>query len=387
MLEIHLKTNNQNILTYNSTCLSQNTKTLKQLCGKKIKKAKDINLPGLNKIYFKKNSKTKNQNQKRHGILLSNCKVFNVKSDYKIEVEQKTIDSSNLIDSQTKMSLGEKSFDTNIVNISSVFSSSINIETFENNSSCLKLTNENNDMDFEIEKNNLRLYHCINQIYSSTMITDYQNQRLMFLKIQNEINEKNRAILISWMLSLSLSVKLIYETFFLACRILDSYSCKAAIPINKYQLIGIGSLIIAMKFIEIRPPNISNLLILIKNQYSVKDVLEIENEILQVLDFKIPRDTIYNLFELLAKSQKIKKHIFNMSTVFLVSAIFDQRVFDFGIVSIIKGVVDLAQKVCKDKSDFCDNSSNKVLNKFLVHLIKNLEKASLVAVRKLYLAN
>lgn len=387
MLEIHLKTNNRNILAYNSTCLSQNTKTLKQLCGKKIKKNKDINLPVLNKIYIKKNLKIKNQNQKRHRILLSNCKVLNVKSDYKIEVEQKTIDSSNLIDSQIKISHVEKSFDNNIVNMSSIFSSSINIETLENNSSCLKLSNENNDMCFETEKSNLRLYHCINQIYSSTMITDYQNQRLMFLKIQNEINEKNRAILISWILSLSLSVKLIYETFFLACRILDSYSCKVTIPINKYQLIGIGSLIIAMKFIEIRPPNISNLLILIKNQYSVKEILEIENEILKVLEFKIPRDTIYNLFELIAKSQKIKKHIFNMSTVFLVSAIFDQRVFDFGIVPIIKGVVDLAQKVCKDKSDFCDNSNNAVLNKFLVHLIKNLEKASLVAVRKLYLAN
>ena len=62
MLEIHLKTNNQNILAYNSTCLSQNTKTLKQLCGKKIKKNKDINFPESNKIYVKKKSKIKIKN-------------------------------------------------------------------------------------------------------------------------------------------------------------------------------------------------------------------------------------------------------------------------------------------------------------------------------------
>ena len=94
-----------------------------------------------------------------------------------------------------------------------------------------------------------------------------------FMKLQTEINDKMRAILIDWLIDVHLNFKLSTETLFLTINLIDRYVSKKLIGKNKFQLLGISALFISAKYEEVIYPGIHNFVEITDNTYTKSDIL------------------------------------------------------------------------------------------------------------------
>ena len=91
--------------------------------------------------------------------------------------------------------------------------------------------------------------------------------------------------------------KLLPETLFIAINMIDRYTERNQISRKDYQLIGVSCLMIAGKYEEIYPPNISNYIYITDNAYSKEQILECEMKVLTCLDFNITFPTPLRFLE------------------------------------------------------------------------------------------
>lgn len=108
-----------------------------------------------------------------------------------------------------------------------------------------------------------------------------------YMRIQTDINQKMRAILIDWLVSVHLKLDLKNETLYLTVNLLDRYLATTWVSKSKLQLVGIVALLIACKYEEIYPPLINDLIALTDNAFNREEFLETELKLMSSLRFKI----------------------------------------------------------------------------------------------------
>ena len=82
--------------------------------------------------------------------------------------------------------------------------------------------------------------------------------------------------------------------------ILNKYLSLENISKNKFQLLGISSILISCKHEEIDIPKINDLIYITDNSYSKEDVIKMESDILKKLNFSFLFPTPLNFFELIS---------------------------------------------------------------------------------------
>jgi cyclin B len=118
--------------------------------------------------------------------------------------------------------------------------------------------------------------------------TQYENHPSpKYLSNQNDINQKMRGILIDWLVEVHLKVNLLPETLFISVNLIDRYLSINIIPRSKLQLVGVSSLLIACKYEEIYPPELSDFAQMTDNAYSKNEILLMEASILNSLMFNV----------------------------------------------------------------------------------------------------
>lgn len=104
---------------------------------------------------------------------------------------------------------------------------------------------------------------------------------------QNDINEKMRAILIDWLVDVNVKFKLVSEALFMTINLIDRYLSHKQVTRHKLQLVGVSALLIACKYEEIYPPALKEFVTICDKAYNADQILEMEQDILHTLDFKI----------------------------------------------------------------------------------------------------
>ncbi|CAH8516829.1 unnamed protein product [Heterobilharzia americana] len=137
-----------------------------------------------------------------------------------------------------------------------------------------------------------------------------------FINSNSEINSRMRYILVNWLVQVHYSYKLQPETLYLCIAIMDRYLMKNAKRLTKdgFQLIGIASLFIAAKFEEMYPPDISDFSSITNNAYSKIDIRNMEQAILQSIDFylSVPTPLVF----LRRFSKAVEVSVFTNDTCF-----------------------------------------------------------------------
>ena len=179
------------------------------------------------------------------------------------------------------------------------------------------------EINIKIDKNNIPLNHYlhkslshnehINNKYNLQYAKEYQEEIIEYLlslenenrinphymKEQNDINEKMRIILIDWIIEVHLKFKLLPETLFLTINFIDRYLQKNQTSRDKLQLIAVSSLLIACKYEEIYPPEISSFVYITDNAYKKEDILDYELKILTSLEYDVTYPTPLRYMEIL----------------------------------------------------------------------------------------
>mmetsp|Transcript_13117 Transcript_13117/g.15416 ORF Transcript_13117/g.15416 Transcript_13117/m.15416 type:complete len:463 (-) Transcript_13117:296-1684(-) len=133
----------------------------------------------------------------------------------------------------------------------------------------------------------------------------------MYMTLQRDINAKMRAILIDWLVEVHMKFRLVPETLFLCVNIIDRYCLKGHVMRSQLQLVGVTALLVACKYEEIYPPEVSDCVYITDKAYTRNDILEMEQKIVHKLSFHITVPTAYPFLQRflnVVKASSLVKH-------------------------------------------------------------------------------
>lgn len=119
-----------------------------------------------------------------------------------------------------------------------------------------------------------------------------------------EINPETRKILINWIIKVHSAYKFQNRILYLTVNIIDRYLSKRKIQIEELQLVGIGAFLIASKY-EGREIMTGGLATISCNNYTKKQICEMELDILKTIDYSVTVITISDFVYLLCKENGI----------------------------------------------------------------------------------
>lgn len=115
-----------------------------------------------------------------------------------------------------------------------------------------------------------------------------------YMKKQSDINANMRAILVDWLVEVAEEYKLLPQTLFLAVNYIDRFLSRMSVVRGKLQLVGTACMLVASKFEEIYPPEVSEFVYITDDTYTTKQVLRMEHLVLKTLAFDVSVPTILN---------------------------------------------------------------------------------------------
>lgn len=157
----------------------------------------------------------------------------------------------------------------------------------------------------------LQVVPYVTDLYQHLYRDEEKYRPQMYMTLQRDINAKMRAILIDWLVEVHMKFRLVPETLFLCVNIIDRYCHKGHVMRSQLQLVGVTALLVACKYEEIYPPEVSDCVYITDRAYTRSDILEMEQKIVHKLRFHITVPTAYPFLQRflnIVKASTLIKH-------------------------------------------------------------------------------
>ncbi|XP_033502118.1 G2/mitotic-specific cyclin-B1 [Epinephelus lanceolatus] len=148
-----------------------------------------------------------------------------------------------------------------------------------------------------------------------------QNVRPTYLQGQ-EVTGNMRAILIDWLVQVSLKFRLLQETMYMTVGIIDRFLQDHPVPKKQLQLVGVTAMFLASKYEEMYPPEISDFAYVTDRAYTTAQIRDMEMTILRVLKFKLGRPLplqflrrASKIYEVTAEQHTLAKYLLELTMV------------------------------------------------------------------------
>jgi hypothetical protein len=220
------------------------------------------------------------------------------------------------------------------------------------------------------------------------------------MTIQHEINPRMRAILIDWLVEVHAKFKLLPQTMYICCNILDRFLQKVDVKKEELQLLGCCCLWMASKFEEIYAPDPNDFVLISDHAFERNDLLTMEGKVLNVLEFRLTAPTHYiflTRWTFLANADKRQRLLALYCT--------ERTLQEYGFLKykpslVAAAALYVALEATNSRTSTTTNIWNQVLERNTTYsatqlfecaaemreLIANAEHRSLLAVRKKYLS-
>ncbi|KAJ3704543.1 hypothetical protein LUZ61_008248 [Rhynchospora tenuis] len=150
-------------------------------------------------------------------------------------------------------------------------------------------------VNIDCDKSNTRM--C--SIYASDIYNNFRANELIrrpssdFMeKLQSDITQNMRAILIDWLVEVCDEYCLVPDTLYLTVYLIDRFLSKSKIERQRLQLLGITCMFIASKYEEICAPRVQEFCFITDNSYTKAEVLRMESQVLSLVGYNISVPTI-----------------------------------------------------------------------------------------------
>ena len=324
--DIHNKKKKKNI--ENGIKIKFDKERLKSI-GIKMKETNVItnNKKEKEKIEFKEDSLNTNKNMNINSNINENKvddeKIQNIEIVNRKEEEKKDETENKIINEDKK----EDNNKENIINENEeIKEEEIAIEikkednsyiTHKNNDSNIEsqsFNNEINDDDEKYENYYIDISKIksdsqipkeyINKIYRNLLMEEEKHISAMpiykEIKSQKEINLQMRSILVDWIIDVHYKFSFTDETLFMTILIIDRYISIKQISRIKFQLLGITAMLLACKHEEINVPKVEDFIYITDNAYTKEEVIHMENDILNTLNFELLYPSPIKFYEILS---------------------------------------------------------------------------------------
>lgn len=167
------------------------------------------------------------------------------------------------------------------------------------------------------------------------------------------ILDKNRIVLINWICDVSKYYQLNNRTLYLAVIIIDRYLNIIMPPIKQLQAVGIVSIIISNKLNGNHDLNYDEAIYTSKYQYNKQELLVLEKDILNNIQFKVHEETLVDQINIILCNIQFKKNDIRNIKEILILLLFSPF-YNSSIAIIAKQILNEGLQ--------CINSSYKMIN-------------------------
>lgn len=168
---------------------------------------------------------------------------------------------------------------------------------------------EHDDLDAEDFEDPMAVGEYADEIFVHLYDLEEQYQpNPKYIEDQKALSWSTRSVLIDWLVEVHQKFRLLPETLFLAVNIIDRFMSRRVVALNKVQLVGITSLLLATKYEEVFTPALSNFVYVVDGSYPEEEILRAERFILQVLQFNLSYPNPMNFLRRISKADDYDIH-------------------------------------------------------------------------------
>lgn len=231
----------------------------------------------------------------------------------------------------------------------------------ENNMNDLMLTNRSESVNSNTSNYNIQEVPEYSQsIFLHLKETEFLHPEYYpspnYMRQQNDINDKMRAILYDWLVDVHLKFKLLPETLFLTYNLIDRYLNKKVIPRSKLQLVGVASMLIACKYEEIYAPVVKDFVFITDQAYTGDEIKHMELDILGTLEFNITMPSAYTFVQTYHHFIKYQDLVMNFTYFLLELSIVDYNILKHKASLLAAAVLYVSTKLLH-KENICFNEN------------------------------
>ncbi|KAJ4926237.1 hypothetical protein JOQ06_008418, partial [Pogonophryne albipinna] len=178
------------------------------------------------------------------------------------------------------------------------------------------------DVDADDYENPMLCSEYVKEIYKYLRQLEVeQNVRATYLQ-GHEVTGNMRAILVDWLVQVSLKFRLLQETMYLTVGIIDRFLQDNPVPKKQLQLVGVTAMFLASKYEEMYPPEISDFAYVTDKAYTTAEIRDMEMAILRVLKFQLGRPLplqflrrASKVYEVTAEQHTLAKYLLELTMV------------------------------------------------------------------------
>ncbi|KAF5803950.1 putative cyclin domain-containing protein [Helianthus annuus] len=228
--------------------------------------------------------------------------------------------------------------------------------------------------------------HYRKQEISSCVSPNYMSQ-------QHDITDKMRAILVDWLIEVHYKFQLMEETLYLTVNLIDRFLERQTVSRKKLQLVGMTAMLLACKYEEVSVPVVDDFIVISDKAYTRTEVLDMENEMVNTLQFNLSVPTPYVFVKRFLKAAKSYKELELLSFYLIDMCLAEYAMLKFPPSLLAAAAVFTAEctlnrskkwtKTCEVYSNYSENHLLEC-SKMMVSLHQKSGTGKLVAVFNKY---
>ncbi|KAL0297301.1 UNVERIFIED_CONTAM: Cyclin-A2-1 [Sesamum radiatum] len=178
-------------------------------------------------------------------------------------------------------------------------------------------------------------------IYSNQYVTQLARRPLVdyMEKIQPDITQGMRAILIDWLVEVSDEYRLVPDTLYLTVNLIDRFLSENYIEKQKLQLLGVTCMLIASKYEEICAPRIEEFCFITDNTYTKDEVVKMESRVLNFLGFQLSVPTTKKFLRRFIQAAQLSYEVPSVELEFLANYLAELTLIEYSFLKFLPSLI------------------------------------------------
>ncbi|GMY28759.1 putative cyclin-A3-1 isoform X1 [Fagus crenata] len=158
-------------------------------------------------------------------------------------------------------------------------------------------------------------------------------------RVQKDITANMRGVLVDWLVEVAEEYKLLPDTLYLCISYVDRFLSLNVVNKQRLQLLGVSSMLIASKYEEILPPELSDFCDITDNTYTKDEVIKMEADILKLLKFEMGNPTVKTFLIRFTSVAQMTYKTPNLQLEFLGYYLAELSLLDYSCVKFLPSLV------------------------------------------------
>ncbi|GER32505.1 cyclin A2 [Striga asiatica] len=158
-------------------------------------------------------------------------------------------------------------------------------------------------------------------------------------KVQRDINQGMRAILVDWLVEVSDEYKMASDTLYLTVNLIDRFLSHHYIEKQKLQLLGVTCMLIASKYEEIYAPRVEEFCFITDNTYTKDEVVKMETCVLNCLSFQLSVPTTKKFLRRFLRAAQVSYEVPLAELEFLANYLAELTLTDYSFLKFLPSLI------------------------------------------------